>query len=85
MKIGLWFAAVWTYQTKFNKKVNDFNCLFWNQDIIKNKTVKRAMDVNFLVLGKNCSVMEIISHNYFIYIYLLYIYIYLYLLMNGIP
>lgn len=28
------------------------------------------MDVNFLVSGKNCSVMEIIAHNYFVYIYI---------------
>lgn len=37
MKTGLWFAADWTYQTKFNKKVSDFDCLLSNQDIIKTR------------------------------------------------
>lgn len=52
MKIGLWFAAVSISQSKFNKRVTDFNCLLCNQDIIKTNCKEGSGPLIFTIKEK---------------------------------
>lgn len=70
MKIGLWFAAFWNSQIKFNKKVTDFNCLFWNQDIMKSNCKEGSGPLIFSIREELLfDVIHIITVYLYIYIY----------------